>query len=247
MTSSLDYWDPIQIQDVDRIAALARAGSPLNDTDGSDQLAPLHYAADIPAARSAQALVDAGADIEIRDKVGSTPLFHAVLSSRRDEGATVLVLLGAGADPWAANVFGLNPWYRVGDLASASDELLEAFRTATQPVRDSWHRDASDPLVSAATDGDAGSVFDAVGSAGVDVRDDAGRTAPLLLVLRSLRPFEREGLPEIDVDGAATVIRAARAAGASVLAAADDGATPLGVAENLRAPKPILDALRGDA
>ena len=54
------------------------------------------------------ALLDAGADLKARDKVGWTPLHWAAVSN--ESPAIIAALLDAGADPKARDMVGKTPW-----------------------------------------------------------------------------------------------------------------------------------------
>ena len=58
-------------------------------------------------------LLDAGADIEARDRWGRTPLHWAALFSKNP--AVITALLDAGADPKARNATGKTPWDHAKD------------------------------------------------------------------------------------------------------------------------------------
>lgn len=53
-------------------------------------------------------LVDVGANLELRDGYGNTPLARATFSSRGD-GEVITILLEAGANPDATNEHGNSP------------------------------------------------------------------------------------------------------------------------------------------
>ena len=53
-------------------------------------------------------LLEAGAPVDAQDRFGNTPLWRAVFDSR-GQGATVQLLLRAGADPDIVNEAGATP------------------------------------------------------------------------------------------------------------------------------------------
>lgn len=66
-----------------------------------DSAAALHYAADAHSAAAIRALLDAGADVDIPDEYGNTPLHYATFDRDEIDEATA-ILLAAGADPAGA-------------------------------------------------------------------------------------------------------------------------------------------------
>lgn len=78
----------------------------------------LHQAAEVGTWGCAEALIQAGLDVNFRDIMDETPLHRAMFRHRAD---SVRFLLSAGADPNAASRFGVTPVH----LASAwSNEML---------------------------------------------------------------------------------------------------------------------------
>ncbi len=80
----------------------------------------LHVAAGFAKPESIKALVQAGADPNIKDNRGETPLFYALISG---DLPPIRALLDAGADPVAANNEGVTPLekaYRQGNLEAAT-------------------------------------------------------------------------------------------------------------------------------
>jgi truncated hemoglobin YjbI len=78
------------------VPALVRAGADVNAADGVTRATPLHMAARRGAVAIAAALLEAGADLDIRDRRGDTPLRraqncrrHAVADLLRSRGATL--------------------------------------------------------------------------------------------------------------------------------------------------------------
>ncbi len=75
------------------------------DDDGKT---PLHQAIDLGAEDLALSLVEAGADVDVRDRWGNTPLWRAVYHAPGTE-TLIDALLEQGADPSAANNHGVSP------------------------------------------------------------------------------------------------------------------------------------------
>jgi ankyrin repeat protein len=78
---------------------------------------PLHFAAQAQAPSAIEVLVAAGAPVDAADGQGNTPLWRAVLCSQ-GEGATIGLLLEAGADPDRGNGHGVSPRALAGRIAN---------------------------------------------------------------------------------------------------------------------------------
>jgi hypothetical protein len=107
---------------VNRLVARAVDGADLNarDDNGTTEL---ERAALNLRARSVKALIDAGADVHLRDRLGATTLYYAVLAPSIGEESEnrvecVKLLIGAGVDVNASDNLGRTP------LMYASDNNL---------------------------------------------------------------------------------------------------------------------------
>jgi uncharacterized protein len=69
---------------------------------------PLHFAAGAQQAEAARVLIEVGAQVEARNKLGATTLLVALMNVRDADGAAVRVLLDAGADPDIENNYGVS-------------------------------------------------------------------------------------------------------------------------------------------
>lgn len=70
---------------------------------------PLHFAAQGQHAEAARVLIEAGAQVDARNRFGATALLVALANVRDGDGTVVHVLLEAGADPDAENNHGTSP------------------------------------------------------------------------------------------------------------------------------------------
>jgi uncharacterized protein len=93
--------------DLASVNAMLRAGADPNVQDDNGW-APLHFAAQINAAKMVDLLIVAGANVNIRDSNGNTPLSTAVFNSRGN-GDVIGLLRRAGADPLIVNAYGVSP------------------------------------------------------------------------------------------------------------------------------------------
>ena len=85
---------------------LIEHGANVNQSDGFGGMTPLHMSARRGTTRVAEALLDAGADIEARDKKGETPLRRAVNCGQE---RMVCLLLDRGANPRSTDKNGRTP------------------------------------------------------------------------------------------------------------------------------------------
>lgn len=84
---------------------------------GSAGWTPLHFAAQARSPSAIEVLLAAGATVDAADGHGNTPLWRAVFCSQ-GEGATVWLLLEAGADPNRGNAHGVSPRALAGRIAN---------------------------------------------------------------------------------------------------------------------------------
>jgi ankyrin repeat protein len=88
-------------------AELLAAGAVPNVPDDSGWT-PLHFAAQAQSAPVTKLLIDASANLDVRDGNGNTPLWRATMTSR-GQGEVIGLLRAAGADPCAKNNAGISP------------------------------------------------------------------------------------------------------------------------------------------
>ncbi|HWW38565.1 MULTISPECIES: ankyrin repeat domain-containing protein [unclassified Pedobacter] len=69
---------------------------------------PLHYTAQEDLPEIADLLIQAGADLEVKDDYGNTPLWRATFSSK-GRGEMIQLLLAKNADPNNKNDSGISP------------------------------------------------------------------------------------------------------------------------------------------
>jgi len=92
--------------DLAAVAKLVGAGADVNLQDKRGW-APLHFAAQARSEEVTKFLLSHGASIDLEDSYGNTPLSTATLNYRGD-GAIILTLRAAGADPYKQNKSGVS-------------------------------------------------------------------------------------------------------------------------------------------
>ena len=98
---------------------LIKHGANVNQVTGIGGMTPLHMSARRGTTKIAEALLEAGADIEARDKNGETPLRRAVNCGQE---RMVRLLLVWGANPQSADKKGFTPFH-----AAKSDQMRKLF------------------------------------------------------------------------------------------------------------------------
>ena len=89
------------------VRVLARGGANVNAQENLKHCTPLHMAARRGNVAIAEALLDCGADVEARDKLGDTPLHRAIKCGKTE---MVAFLLSRGANVHTEGKRGLTPW-----------------------------------------------------------------------------------------------------------------------------------------
>jgi uncharacterized protein len=102
--------------DADGLRVLLAGGAAVEAVDDVGWT-PLHFAAQSQAPSVVEVLLAAGAAVDTADRHGNTPLWRAVFCSQ-GEGATIRLLLEAGADPDRDNGHGMSPRVLAGRIAN---------------------------------------------------------------------------------------------------------------------------------
>lgn len=105
------------------VRVLVQGGADVNVHDGLKHCTALHMATRRGNISVAEALLDCKADIEVRDKLGDTPLRRAVNCGKTE---MVAFLLSRGADAHAKGSRGLAPWQVA--RGAAMKALLQAYK-----------------------------------------------------------------------------------------------------------------------
>ena len=101
--------DAVLFNDIDTFQRLINEGVDINEKDYNN-LTALWYAVQCVRYEMAKILIEHGADLEVKDKYGNTPLFTAVYWYKKDPGGRLIKLLvDAGADVNAENSHGNSP------------------------------------------------------------------------------------------------------------------------------------------
>ncbi|MGK5642827.1 ankyrin repeat domain-containing protein [Streptomyces sp. URMC 126] len=93
--------------DADGLRGLLAGGAAAGAADDAGWT-PLHFAAQARSPSAVEVLLATGVAVDVADRHGNTPLSRAVFCSR-GEGATIRLLLEAGADPDRVNGHGVSP------------------------------------------------------------------------------------------------------------------------------------------
>jgi len=100
--------DAISARDIDAVRLLIGHGAKVNFTFGPTKQTPLIWASFQEAPAIVEELLAAGADVNAKDAIGSTPLVWAAMSER-DDTRTVSALLHAGASVDVKTAMGETP------------------------------------------------------------------------------------------------------------------------------------------
>jgi ankyrin repeat protein len=97
---------------------LIDAGAEINVRDTAQQWSALHFAATAQRSEMVKVLLENGAEVDILDCFGNTPLWRAVMNFRGDKG-TIQTLLLRSADPDRKNHHGVS----ARDILNTSSKL----------------------------------------------------------------------------------------------------------------------------
>lgn len=99
--------EAVILQNVEAVRLIIEAGCNLDAQDRFGYTA-LHFAAEGQLHKIVQELLHAGAQSDLEDQNGNTPLSNAVFTSR-GRGEAILALLHSGANPDKMNKSGISP------------------------------------------------------------------------------------------------------------------------------------------
>jgi ankyrin repeat protein len=103
----LDFFvEAVRNDRIDEVSALLMKGVDVNSRDVFGDNAGLHWAASLGLAEMARLLIDNGADVNIRNEEGYTPLHWAAGEGQKE---LVVILIVHGADVNALNKRGWTP------------------------------------------------------------------------------------------------------------------------------------------
>ena len=97
-------------KDLMRVQSLIKEGWDVNKVD-YNHWTPLHYAAQDGLYSIAEVLISSGAEIDVKDDYGNTPLSNAIYNSNVGNSVEVIkILLKNGADKFLKNNYGISPY-----------------------------------------------------------------------------------------------------------------------------------------
>ena len=102
------------------ITRLFESGKDINKQDNNGWSA-LHFAAQKQSVIAVKTLLKCGANVELKDSYGNTPLFRAVFCSEGD-GQIITLLLSHGANPDSENDHGVTPRSLASTIANYDNE-----------------------------------------------------------------------------------------------------------------------------
>ncbi|MFK7957269.1 MAG: ankyrin repeat domain-containing protein [Lysobacterales bacterium] len=192
---------------------LASEGAVLDERDGLGRTA-LHWAAVFRDKRLVNALLSAGAEVNVQDEGGNTPLMRALEQQRPAQLGVLRALIKAGADPKLGNLEGVTP---LGLAMQQDDSTLQnmLMRGSQAEPEKAPSPPAPGQLVKAANEGNLGRVKRLIAQGHNLNERDSALCSPLLRASGAGHP---------------NVVGALLAAGADGNLAAANGTTALGAA-----------------
>ena len=110
-------------KDLKHVKSLIKEGWDVNEKD-YNHWTPLHYAAQDGLYDIAEFLIISGAEIDVKDDYGNTPLSNAVYNSDVGNSENVIkLLLKKGADKYLKNNYGVSP-YSLANEMMGGDTLI---------------------------------------------------------------------------------------------------------------------------
>ena len=149
--------------DVERIDALVAKGFDVDKPEPGG-LRPIEYAVVGGHVEATTRLLEHGADIDIRNNEGRTPLFHVARNGRPDSMARLL--LANGADPEIADYFGMTPLLIAAARGHTDMIGILMEHGVSLEQRDSLGRNARDLAVESGHGGTTGKIL---ADAGVEI------------------------------------------------------------------------------
>lgn len=113
----MKIYDAVLETTIDDFKEFVVACSNINEQEKESGYTALHYCAQEGKVDFAKVLVEKGADLNIKDVYGNTPLFKAVFFSKGDTELIDLLLIN-GADPDVKNNAGVSPRMLAGNIGS---------------------------------------------------------------------------------------------------------------------------------
>ncbi len=103
-------------KDLDKVKSLIKDGWDVNEID-YNHWTPLHYATQDGMDNITETLIENGAEIDVKDDYGNTPLSNAIYNSNVGNSVEVIkILLKNGADKFLKNNYGVSPYSLANEM-----------------------------------------------------------------------------------------------------------------------------------